>query len=152
MKKVSLVLFIATTMFGCNLKNGEEKKTDSGFKYVIYTKSEGPKIQLGDYVTLIMVYKNDKDSILFDSRNSALPLRFQLDKIPFKGSFEDGLLNLAKNDSATFYVPADSLYAYLFTGRSGIVIPQSETGFTPGTLVKFDIKVVNLQAAQQAVE
>ena len=152
MKKVSLVLFIATTMFGCNLKNGEEKKTDSGFKYVIYTKSEGPKIQLGDYVTLIMVYKNDKDSILFDSRNSALPLRFQLDKIPFKGSFEDGLLNLAKNDSATFYVPADSLYAYLFTGRSGIVIPQSETGFTPGTLVKFDIKVVNIQSAQQAEE
>ena len=44
MKKVSLVLFIATTMFGCDLKNGEEKKRDSGFKNVIYTKSEGPKI------------------------------------------------------------------------------------------------------------
>ena len=152
MKKVSLVLFIAATLFGCNLKKGEEKKTDSGFKYVIYTKSEGSKIQLGDYVTLIMVYKNEKDSILFDSRNSALPLRFQLDKIPFKGSFEDGLLNLTKNDSATFFVPADSLYAYLFTGKSGMVIPQSETGFTAGTLVKFDIKVVNIQTPQQAEE
>ena len=152
MKKINLFLLIAATLFGCNLKKGEEKKTESGFKYIIYTKSEGQKIQLGDYVTLIMVYRNDKDSILFDSRNSALPLRFQLDKIPFKGSFEDGLLNLAKNDSATFYVPADSLYAYLFAGKSGMVIPQSETGFTSGTLVKFDIKVLNIQTPQEAEE
>lgn len=152
MKKLSVVLLIIATIAACNLKKGEEKKTESGFKYIIYTKSEGPKIQLGDYVTLIMVYKNEKDSVLFDSRNSSLPLRFQLDKIPFKGSFEDGLLNLAKNDSATFYVPADSLYAYLFTGKSGMVIPQSETGFTSGTLVKFDIKVLNIQSPQEAEE
>ena len=152
MRNLSLIFLFVATMAACNLKKGEEKKTAAGFKYIIYTKSEGPKIKIGDYITLTMVYKNDKDSILFDSRNSSLPLRFQLDRIPFKGSFEDGLLNLANNDSATFYVPADSLYTYLFTGKSGKVIPQSETGFTPGTLVKFDIKVLNIQSSQKAEE
>lgn len=152
MKKISMLLFIIATTIACNNKSGSEKTTESGFKYIVYTKSEGPKIKVGDYVTLIMVYKNEKDSILFDSRNSSLPLRFQLDKIPFKGSFEDGLLNLAKNDSATFFVPADSLYTYLFKGKSGMIVPQEQTGFTAGSLVKFDIKVLNIQSPAEAEE
>lgn len=152
MKKIVLLLLIIVATISCSRKSGEEKKTESGFKYIIYTKSEGPKIKVGDYVTLEMVYKNDKDSILFDSRNSSMPLRFQLDKIPFKGSFEDGLLNLAKNDSATFFVPADSLYSYLFKGKSNLVVPQEQTGFTQGSLVKFDIKVINIQEPREAEE
>jgi len=152
MKRLSILFFVLAGIVACNNKSGNEKKTESGFKYILYTKSEGAKIKVGDYVTLEMVYKNDKDSILFDSRQSAVPLRFQLDKIPFKGSFEDGLLNLAKNDSATFFVPADSLYTYLFKGKPGLVVPQEQTVFTPGSLVKFDIKVVNIQSAQEAEE
>lgn len=152
MKRLSLLCLVIAATIACNNKNGDEKTTESGFKYIIYTKSEGPKIKVGDYVTLVMVYKNEKDSILFDSRNSSLPLRFQLDKIPFSGSFEDGLLNLAKNDSATFFVPADSLYSYMFKGRSGMIVPQEQTGFTPKSLVKFDIKVLNIQSPQEAEE
>ncbi len=64
-----MLLFIIATTIACTNKSGSEKTTESGFKYVVYTKSEGPKIKVGDYVTLIMVYKNEKDSILFDSRN-----------------------------------------------------------------------------------
>lgn len=152
MKKISLLAFVLIGLFACKQKAGKEQKTESGFKYLIYTKSKGPKVKIGDYVTLVMVYKNDKDSILFDSRNGSLPLRFQLDKIPFQGSFEDGLLNLAKDDSATFFVPADSLFSYLFKGKSGMVVSQEQTGFIPKSMVKFDIKVLNIQSAQEAEE
>ncbi len=151
MKKWLLFFVIGLFLFSCTKKSGKEMKTHSGFRYVLYTESNGSKVKMGDYVTIDMVYKNSADSVLFDSRNGKLPLRFQMERIPFLGSFEDGLLNLAINDSATFFVPADSLYNYLYKGKDvRSVVPQEKTGFTPKTYLKFDIKVVNVQPYEKA--
>src|SRR5450432_508135 len=109
------IVFIMIVIFSC--KRGKEMKTDSGFKYILYTESNGPKARIGNYITMTMVYKNNNDSVLFDSRSNGKPIRFRLEKIPFKGSFEDGLTYLSTNDSATFYVPADSLYNFLYKLR-----------------------------------
>src|SRR5205085_909403 len=103
-------------------------------------------------ITMSMVYRNDKDSILFDSRKNGKPIRFRLEKIPFKGSFEDGLTYLSEKDSATFYVPADSLYNYLYKSRGKEHVSQNETGFIAGSLLKFDIKVEKIQNDVQAEE
>ncbi len=130
-------------------QKGKEMKTDSGFKYILYTESKGPKPKLGDYVTIILTYKNDKDSVLFDWKKSGTPIRFQLEKFPFKGSFEEGLTFISENDSATFYVPADSLYK-VYSSHTGT--PQSETAFLPGTYLKFDIKLLKVQTPAQAEE
>ncbi|MBL0103981.1 MAG: FKBP-type peptidyl-prolyl cis-trans isomerase [Bacteroidetes bacterium] len=149
MKKWLPAIILAIVVFACKEK-GSELKTGSGYKYILYTKSTGPKVKLGDYITIEMVYKNSKDSILFDSRNANVPLRFQLDKIPFIGSLEDGLTNLAANDSATFFVPADSLYNYLYRGKGISSIAQNQTAFLEGTLIRFDVKVVKIQSYEEA--
>jgi FKBP-type peptidyl-prolyl cis-trans isomerase len=151
MKKITVALLLCiVTFFSC--KKGKEMKTDSGFKYILFTESKGPKVQIGDYVTMIMVYKNSKDSILFDSRKNGMPIRFKLEKIPFPGSYEEGLTYLSENDSARFFVPADSLYNYLYKSRSANTIAQENTGFTKGTFLQFDIKVLKLQTDVQAEE
>src|SRR4051812_21927519 len=122
MKKLYIAIAVTLSVLAC--KKGKEFKTESGFKYVLYTESKGTKPKIGDYVTLIMTYKNENDSVLFDYKKNGGPVRFQLERIPFKGSFEDGLQYISENDSATFYVPADSLYAlYYANGET----PQDKT-------------------------
>ena len=151
MKKYLLIGLALLIIVGCFQKNGKELKTNSGFRYILYTQAQGPKVKKGDYVTIEMVYRNDKDSVLYDSRKANVPLRFELDRIPFLGSFEDGLTNLSLNDSATFFVPADSLYNYLFKNLSlHENVPQKETAFTPKSFLKFEIKILNIQSPQDA--
>lgn len=151
MKKFFTLIIVIITLISCQKKSGKELKTASGFKYILYTESKGQKVQVGDYVTIEMVYKNDEFKIMYDSRKADLPLRFQLDRIPFKGSFEDGLTNLSVNDSATFYVPADSMYNYLYKGKDvRSIVPQEKTDFHKGTFMFFEIKVLNIQSPQAA--
>jgi FKBP-type peptidyl-prolyl cis-trans isomerase FkpA len=145
------IIFLAIIICFFSCTKGKRMKTADGFKYILYTESNGPKAQIGNYITMVMVYKNSKDSILFDSRiSNKTPIRFRLEKIPFRGSFEDGLTYMSKNDSATFFVPADSLYNYLYKSRGTEIIPQQQTEFIPGTYVTFDIKVLNIQNGTEA--
>jgi FKBP-type peptidyl-prolyl cis-trans isomerase len=125
-------------------KKGKEYITDSGFKYRLYTESKGKKPQIGDYVIIEMVYRTMDDSILYDSRVNKTPMRFKLEHIPFQGSYEEGLTYLSEGDSATFYVPADSLYAY-YTKNTYGKTPQEETVFKTKTFLLFDIKLIEVQ-------
>lgn len=152
MKKSFAFYGILLTVFFLSFaacKKGKELRTDSGFKYVLYTDSKGKKAQIGDYVTIELVYRTSKDSVLFDSRKNASPLRFKLEKIPFQGSYEEGLILLAEGDSATFYVPADSLYEYYF--RNDEIKPeQSATVFKPHSVLLFDVKLLDVQSYVEA--
>ena len=152
MKKIltALILGILISMLSC--KKGKELKTDAGFKYILYTDSKGPKAKIGNYVTLTMVYRNSDDSILYDSRVNGADIRFRLERIPFKGSFEDGLTYLAVNDSATFYVPADSLNNYIYKSSKVDIGNLKESGFIEGSFLKFDIKLLKIQSEAEAEE
>ena len=152
MRRILVIFFLLFVIVFFSCRKGKELKTDSGFKYILYTETKGVKAKIGDYITMTMVYRNSKDSILYDSRTNGNPIRFRLEKIPFMGSFEDGLTYLAENDSATFYVPADSLYNYLYKSRGAEMILQQQTGFIPGSFLKFDIKLNKIQNDAQAEE
>ena len=146
----ALILTIVISVLSCN--KGKEFKTNAGFKYILYTDSKGPKAKIGDYITMKMVYRNNDDSILFDSRINGSPIRFRLEKIPFTGSFEEGLTYLAANDSATFFVPADSLLKYLYKSNRADIAMQNEAGFTPESFLKFEIKLLKIQSETEAEE
>lgn len=125
-------------------QNGTEKKTASGFTYRVYKNIDGPKPKVGDYVTIHLVNRTADDSILFDSRKAGQPMRFRLERIPFEGSFEEGLTYISPGDSATFYVPADSLYDYLYK-RKGIQVEQEKTSFRKGSMIRFDISLLRVE-------
>lgn len=147
------MLCFVVCIFSCKQK--EDQKMQNGLKYVIHShQPNSRKIETGDYLTVIMLYKNDKDSVLYDSRVAAATIRFQLDRIPFQGSFEEGLTLLSEGDSATFFVSADSMYQNLFV-KKGSVVPQEQTAFKKGTAVRFDLKIVQVQdyvSAEQEIE
>ena len=140
---ICLILFFLVSVFP-SCKKGKEHVTQSGFKYRLYTENQGRKPQIGDYVIIELVYKTAKDSVLFDSRKTNNPMRFKLEKIPFLGSYEEGLTYLSEGDSATFFVPADSLFKYYFSERNQDV-KQSATVFNEKSFFKFDVKLVGVQ-------
>lgn len=114
--------------------------TPSGLKYKIFNKKSNPqKIVMGDVVTLGVIVRNSKDSIIDNTYNKPRPLRFQLQQIPFKGSMEEGLLLLAEGDSAILYVKADSLY-------NSIKGQKKPNYIASNSLVSFTVKVKKVQS------
>lgn len=143
-KRISLYSTILFVIIITSCRKSKELKTPSGFRYILYTSSNGIKPQPGDYITISLLARTEEDSVLFDSRKKSEPLRFSLDNIPFPGSYEEGLLELSKGDSATFFVPADSLYRYLCIA-AGRIIPREKTLFRKGSFVRYDVTLLNVQ-------
>jgi len=96
-------VFLLIFLMACQTKN-------SNLQYTIHTKNSGPKAELGKFLTLNMSYKNEQDSIIFNSFQRQKPLTFKFSKTLFKGALNEGLFHMAAGDSATFQVPIDSLY------------------------------------------
>lgn len=142
MIRVLFSLLMASLLWqGCT--DTREHFTESGMRYLLYVDSAGQTPKLGDYVTIELVCHTD-DTVLLDTRKVGTPYRFRLEKIPFPGAYEEGLLQLSVGDSATFFVSADSLYSQLF-GALSDTIPQPLTHLKKGGLVRYDVKLLKLQ-------
>ncbi len=142
LKLINCTAIVTALLFGCKSKN--EKFTGSGMKYVVYKENSGPNAKLGDFVTLQIVYKTENDSVLFDSRQNKLPMRFQLEKPPFAGSMEEGITYMATGDSVTFYVSADSMVRNVFSKHAGADYVRADF-LKPGSFLKFDCKLLRIQ-------
>lgn len=116
--------------------------SDTGLKYQFHDQNtDARKAKVGDVMTIHLILKNSKDSVLRDTHKEGVPLKLMLQVPPFKGSFEEGLGMLAKGDSATFFVSADSLF-----GRAMQPMPP---GVTKGSDISFNVKVVNVQSEEE---
>jgi FKBP-type peptidyl-prolyl cis-trans isomerase FkpA len=138
LKKLTLFTATIALFYGCNSNRVEVK---DGLKYQLHSHDEKGKLaKLGDIMTFnltLSTSKNGKDTLIKDSRKEGAPIVAQVQKAQFKGAFEQGLLMVAKGDSATFFVPVDSL----FKGY-----PSIPPTFTKGGDVKFNIKVIDIQS------
>jgi FKBP-type peptidyl-prolyl cis-trans isomerase FkpA len=136
-KKLSFFAASILLLAACNSNRVEVK---DGLKFQFHSKDDKGKLaKMGDIVTFHFKMITDKDSVIRNSyvEGEKKPLLAQIQKPPFVGSFEQGLMMVAKGDSATFFVPVDSL-------MKGY--PQIPPVFTKGTDVKFRVKVINIQS------
>lgn len=141
MKFKSLLSFFAAgaLLAACN---NRVSVSDTGLKYQIHDqKGEGRKPKIGDILTVQLVLKNSRDSVLRDTYKEGRPLQVMLQTPPFKGSFEEGLAMLAKGDSASFFVSADSLFTRM--------MQPLPAGITKGTDIQFVVKVLEVQNEQE---
>ncbi len=116
--------------------------SDTGLKYQLHDQNtDARKAKVGDVMTIHLTLKNSKDSVLRDTHKEGTPLKLMLQVPPFKGSFEEGLAMLAKGDSATFFVSADSLF-----GRAMQPMPP---GVTKGSDIAFNVKILNVQSEEE---
>lgn len=141
MKFKSILSFFAAgaLLAACN---NRVSVSDTGLKYQIHDqKGEGRKPKIGDILTVQLVLKNSRDSVLRDTYKEGRPLQVMLQTPPFKGSFEEGLAMLAKGDSASFFVSADSLFTRM--------MQPLPAGIAKGSDIQFTVKVLEVQNEQE---
>jgi len=142
--RIYVIILAVVLISSC--KNGKEKSTPSGMKYITYRELNGRKPVEGDWVTVQMVYKQDDDSVLFDSRKLGKPLRFALPKSKFEGSFEEGLMLIGEGDSASFFIDADSMFKYVISKQEGVMKNRPQ----PGSKLRFDVSLLRVQPYKEA--
>jgi FKBP-type peptidyl-prolyl cis-trans isomerase FkpA len=129
-----------------------DPKTGVHYRFIKHDKV-GAKPADKDVATVIMVYHNDKDSLIFDSRIA--PNRKRTDtmgvvQIPlvksFNGCLEQGIELMAQGDSAEFLINTDSLFTKTFHQKSLPAYVHSGTNLT------FNIKLVKFQSQEQMKE
>ena len=109
-KQLAVILVAAMALASCN-----NVEVVDGVKIQKHEHDDSAaKLKEVDIITFDLVIKNDADSTIKDSRKEGKPLQ---DLVPpaapagaFKGSFENGLRLLSVGDSATIFVPVDSLF------------------------------------------
>jgi FKBP-type peptidyl-prolyl cis-trans isomerase FkpA len=105
-----MFLALATATIGLASCNGGFKKGDRGMLYNIHVDKSGPKVQLGDFLTVSVIAKDDADSLLFSTYETGGPKPMVYQASPTKGDVMDGIKLLAEGDSATIKVMVDSVY------------------------------------------
>ncbi|HEV7351414.1 FKBP-type peptidyl-prolyl cis-trans isomerase [Telluribacter sp.] len=139
-KTIGFALGIGILAASCN--QYRTQVTDNGLKYQLHEHDDDARqAKLGDIMTFHLVLKNSTDSVLRDTYKENAPVKLVLQQAPFKGSFEEGLAMLAKGDSATFYVNADSLFAKMMQPMPPMIKKGTDLGFT--------VKVLEVQTSEE---
>jgi FKBP-type peptidyl-prolyl cis-trans isomerase len=125
-------------------------QTDQGLYCKSIVEGKGKKPNVGDVLTLTLKYFTEKDSLLFDSKQTGQPFMVKLEKPAFKGSFEEGFANMGEGDSSSFMVSADSFFTRIVRGD----LPKE---VKKGSYLRFEVglkKIMTLKEleAQQKVQ
>lgn len=153
MKKTSVLLtvLVAFTIFflaSCesgNKKVGDYQVTESGLMYIIHERGSDTAVpRVGSFLDVILTYGTE-DSILFDSRT--IPTQQQM-QIPMTesvhvGDIYEGFKLLHTGDSATFKVPADSVWQKLFR------MQKSPPEFDSVDFIYFHVKLNEVITAEE---
>lgn len=128
------------------------KKSEAGVTYKFFNHDEaGATPKEGDGVGITFTFKKQSnDSLLGDSKNASQDgsgvMKYILPKSSFAGSIEDGIMMMAKGDSASFIISADSFY--LKNQKMNALPP----GFKPGEHLKVNIKIVEMKNKKELEE
>jgi FKBP-type peptidyl-prolyl cis-trans isomerase len=136
--KFSFIALMSTAViFSCNNSKypGYEQTKDGLYYNLIKHDDKGKKAAEGDVLMMDMIYKNDKDSVIFNSKTQGRKVPVPLTKPSFKGGLEEGFAMLAAGDSASFIVSADSLFIKTFGMKE---LPKE---IKKGSMLTFFVKV-----------
>lgn len=111
MKKTNIFLIVALAAGMASCGQMGYKKTPSGVEYKIHVEGKGPKVKVGEYLEVNM--KNFMGDTMVLSTYDMLPQIFQIQKPQGKYDFMEAMALLGPGDSATFLVPADSVFGEL---------------------------------------
>ena len=111
--------------------------SDTGLHYEIHESYGKSKPKVGDYIYMHLVYKTAKDSVLFDSKVIGDGYYIELLRPTFKGGIEEAFGMLGEGDSASFLIPADSLYEKVFHSARPAYIHKGEK-------LHFEIRVTKI--------
>lgn len=121
----------------------EYQKTSNGLYYKFHVQNkDSVKPQVDEFVTISMIYRDENDSVIFDSRSVGQKMEFPVVPSTFKGSFEEALMMMGVGDSASFLINGDSLYIKTFGFEQ--LPPEIEKG----SLLRFDVKLLDIRTKE----
>ncbi len=119
------------------------QRTAKGVQYIIFTHNSGDKIKENDVITLDVVQKTDKDSLISSTYTMGHPIKIQVQPSQALTDMMDIFPLLALNDSVLVKMPSDSV----FKGHE-----DSRPPFFPaGSHINFIIKVQKIQSLSDAI-
>ncbi len=133
---ISLILTVACTSSDFH---GYEEDSNGLFykKYVVDNNADKPEI--GDFLTLDLVYRNSKDSILFNSKDMAGGFRIPLQEPGYSGDFFYAVSKMHLNDSIAFVMSADSFFL------TTVGTPNLPEFVKPGDFLYFETRLAKIQ-------
>jgi FKBP-type peptidyl-prolyl cis-trans isomerase len=147
-KNVILAISAMAALTACeNSPYPGYEKSESGLYSKFYTQAEnGVKPKEGDVIQVQMLYKNSKDSVLFDSKknpNGNTYIEFPVGKSTFQGSFEEALMSMSVGDSASFIISADSVYNKTF------MVNELPPYIDKGSMLTFEAKLLKVTSKDE---
>lgn len=148
MKKTSLLiisLLAISSFFVASCQSGDPRfpgftVAENGLIYQFGHRSDSTVAPVtGDFVTLIMTY-GKKDSVVFDSRTIPQDMVIPMIAPLFKGDIYDAIGMMHIGDSATFILPADSVFKKLFR------MPSTPPEFAKEPFMYFNVKLLKIQS------
>ena len=139
------------------------QKNNRGLEYKIIRAAAKSAVrpEFGDAVQLSMVFKNGKDSIIFDNRKGEFNFTYIVEKPSYPGDFNEALRMFAVGDSGSFIQKADSFYLHTLKSKSlpSYIKKGSELIFNINVLsvtpnaefLKAQMKQVQEQAAKNEI-
>jgi FKBP-type peptidyl-prolyl cis-trans isomerase FkpA len=119
------------------------QRTARGVQYIIFTHNPGEKIKQNDVITIDVIQKTDKDSVVSSTYTMGHPIKIQVQPSQALTDMMDIFPLLAANDSALVKMPSDSV----FNGHE-----ESRPAFFPkGSNINFYIKVQKIQSLSDAI-
>lgn len=141
MRNLLLIVAAASLLLivSCQQETGRQT-SPGGYKYIVYTDSDGEQPQPGDYAYFHAQIRKG-DSVVYRTRQqSPEPPFFQ---VPQEGAearqpspYEDVLRTMRMGDSATIFVPLDSL-------------PQVPQGFEGVDEIAYDVVMVDIKSNEE---
>lgn len=111
MKKAFIMgVCMAASLLTLNACGSKKQKTANGLEYEILVKGEGRQAQLDDIIKGKLILSSNGNIVL--SVDESMPI-FYIQQSIYPGDLNEGLLMLREGDSASFYIPADSLSKYM---------------------------------------
>jgi FKBP-type peptidyl-prolyl cis-trans isomerase len=145
-ESIFLIASIACSTFIFNACNRDGYLvTESGLHYNLITKKGGSKPKIGDIMQMHLIYKNMKDSVIYDSKIIGDSFLIELTKPTFVGGIEEGFAMLSEGDSASFLVAADSIFDKLFRQPLPTFIHK-------GDKLKFEVRLDKIIEKKEFIE
>ena len=130
------VIISITLLTSCN-KNGYEK-TESGLEYKIIESKKGRKPKLTDVLRMNIKFTSQSDSTFSDNKLFITEL-FQPS---FVGGLEEGFALMTEGDSASFLIPSDSVFKYIFKQPMSAFIKTGEK-------IRIDVRLLEVKTKEE---
>jgi FKBP-type peptidyl-prolyl cis-trans isomerase FkpA len=140
LKHLAVLMLAAIIFTSCG--DSSFKTTETGLQYKFYENVDGPTPNVGDLITLNMIY-GTADTIIFDGRNIPTGMETPLDSSVYPGDLFEGWAMMSEGDSASFLISADSLFLTVFKAPS--LPPYIE----PGEFLTFDVKMISFRSMEE---